>query len=288
MDQLKTLDLKKNKLVSVIIPTYNRPTYLEEAIKSVINQSYKNFEILIVDDGSLENYTQDFESKYENVFVYRKDNGGVSSARNFGIKKAKGYYIAFLDDDDLWVHNKLEIQVNFLNENKKIDCIHSGAIVIDEKGIKTGKIIGALPNKMHKRSGYVFWNALGTWLVKASTPLIRKSVFRENLFFDETLEVGEDFDFYQRMFYKHKVYYYKEPLTYYRDYLSEKRLSIQKNKYIGIEKKIYKNFLEMGIRNVFILNRIAFKLLLSHSKKSNSLKISRYNVKAQLFPEKYL
>lgn len=261
--------------VSVIIPTYNRSKYLEVAIKSVVNQTFKNFEVLVVDDGSSNNYAKKICNKYKNCFYFYKKNGGVSSARNFGVKKAKGDYIAFLDDDDLWIHNKLEIQVNFLNKNKRIDCIHSGAIVIDEKGLETGKIIGASPNKMHKRSGYVFWNALGTWLVKASSPLIRKSVFNENLFFDETLEVGEDFDFYQRMFYKHKVYYYKEPFTYYREYNSNDRLSLQTKEYLGIEKKIFDNFLKMGIRNPFVLNRIASKLLFCSVKRFNEIYINK-------------
>ena len=112
-------------LVSIIIPTYNREKYLEEAILSIINQTYKNFEILVIDDGSKENYAERICNKYNNCTYLYKKNGGVSSARNFGIKKSKGDFIAFLDDDDVWKINKLEIQLNLLLKNRNIDCIHS-------------------------------------------------------------------------------------------------------------------------------------------------------------------
>ncbi|WKD86503.1 putative glycosyltransferase EpsJ [Polaribacter huanghezhanensis] len=267
----------KEPLVSVIIPTYNRPEFLNEAILSVVNQSYSNIEVLVVDDGSKNMYAQTICDQYDNCCCCYKENGGVSSARNFGIRKAKGSYIAFLDDDDLWKKDKLLIQVEILEGNKEIDCVHSSLEVINEFNEKLNIRYGATKNKAHKRTGYVFWNALGTWLVKASTPLIRKEVFVGNLFFDETLEVGEDIDFYQRLFYFHKVFYINEPLAFYREYNNIKRLSLQSNKYIGIEKKIYNNFVKMGVNNPFVLQKIASKLLVSG--------VNRYNL---LYPNKII
>jgi glycosyltransferase involved in cell wall biosynthesis len=258
-------------LVSVIIPTYNREQFLDEAIKSIAEQTFNNLEILVIDDGSIVNYAKTICSKYKNCTYYYKDNGGLSSARNFGISKAKGDYIAFLDDDDLWALNKLEKQVQVLDEMKDIDCVHSSALVIDASGIETGEIIGASKEKANKRSGNVFWNALGVWVVKSPTPLIRKKVFRPDLLFDETIKVGEDIDFYQRMFYRHKVYYIDSPLAYYREYNHQNRLSVQTEKYIGIEKKMFVNFVHMGIKNPFILHLIAVKLLKKAIKKNNSL-----------------
>ena len=187
--------------VSVIIPTYNREEYLVQAIVSVINQSYRNFEVLVIDDGSSNNYAESICNKYKHCKYFYKENGGLSSARNFGIKKEQGTYIAFLDDDDYWKSDKLEKQVAFLENNNEVDCVHSSAIVVDKQSIETGGIIGASKLKAHKRSGYVFWNALGAWVIKSPTPLIRKKVFTEDLLFDETIKVGEDVDFYQRMFY---------------------------------------------------------------------------------------
>ena len=250
-------------LVTVIIPTYNRKEYLEIAIQSVVNQSYLNIEIVVIDDGSSTDYAQEIAAKFSNCKCFRKENGGLSSARNFGIKLAKGDYIAFLDDDDFWESSKIEKQVKLLLENPTIDCVHSSVAVVDEKGNLTGEYYGATQNKINKRSGYVFWNALGVWVVKSPTPLIRNKVFQQDLMFDENIKVGEDIDFYQRMFYRHKVLYINEPLAFYRQYASQKRLSIQREKYIGVEKKMYLNFIKMGIRNPFVLYWISKKLLQS-------------------------
>lgn len=253
--------VNEQPLVSVIIPTYNRPEYLEKAIASVSGQTYDNFEILIVDDGSEEAYAKPICSKYEKCSYYFKPNGGLSSARNFGIKRAEGVYIAFLDDDDYWAPEKLKKQVALLQKNRDIDCIHSAAIVVDENNRSTGNVIGASKNKEHKRSGNVFWNALGVWVVKSPTPLIRRSVFEMGLWFDEAIRVGEDVDFYQRMFYRHKISYIPESLAYYREYSDQKRLSVQAFKYLGIEKKMLENFKAMGVKNRIVLHRIAFRLL---------------------------
>jgi glycosyltransferase involved in cell wall biosynthesis len=271
-------------LVSVIIPTYSREAYLEEAILSVAQQTYANIEIIVVDDGSKLNYAESICNKYTNCSYHYKDNGGLSSARNYGIGLAKGDYIAFLDDDDFWDISKIEKQVKVLLENPSVDCVHSSAVVVNEEGKPTDAQIGATQNKVHKRSGYVFWNALGTWVVKSPTPLIRKKVFQSDLLFDESIKVGEDVDFYQRMFYRHKVYYINEPLAFYREYNNLKRLSLQKEKYIGIEKKMFQNFKNMGINNPFVLYSIAVKLLKSALKiwnevhKSNPANISNFNL----------
>ena len=131
--------------------------------------------------------------------------------------------------------------------------------MVDENSNLTGQIIGASKNKAYKRSGYVFWNALGLWVVKSPTPLIRKSVFKPDMLFDETIKVGEDVDFYQRMFYRHKVFYVEESLAFYREYASQDRLSKKLEKYIGIEEKMLRNFENMGI-NSFILYRIKLRL----------------------------
>lgn len=273
-------------LVSVIIPTYNRVSFLEEAIISVVNQNYYNIEILVIDDGSKENYAQKICNKYKICNYFFKKNGGLSSARNFGVKNAKGNYIAFLDDDDYWRKDKLEKQVKILDTFKEVDCVHSSAVVVNENSVELGKVIGASDSKAHKRTGDVFWNALGVWVVKSPTPLIRKEVFKEDLLFDESIKVGEDIDFYQRMFFRHKVYYINEPLAFYREYNNTDRLSLQLNKYIGIEKKIYDNFVKMKIKNPFILNKIASKLLITGVKRYNSLSTQR-SIKLGFF-EKYL
>ena len=257
-------------LVSVIIPTYNRIDFLEEAVLSAVNQTYNNIEILVVDDGSSFNYAQSICENYSNCKYLYKKNGGLSSARNYGIHEAKGEFIAFLDDDDFWEVTKIEKQVKILLEKSDIDCVHSAAKVVDSNGNFTGQIIGASKNKVLKRSGYVFWNALGVWVVKSPTPLIRKSVFKFDLMFDETIKVGEDVDFYQRMFYRHKVFYIEEPLAFYREHDIDVRLSKKLDKYIGLEEKMLRNFKNMGVNNFFILYKIKIRLARKAFEKWNS------------------
>ncbi|WP_203293118.1 glycosyltransferase family 2 protein [Luteirhabdus pelagi] len=253
--------MNKEALVSVIIPTFNRPDYLEEAIESVEKQTYSSIEIIVVDDGSEKPYAKAICEKFKNCHYYFKENGGLSSARNFGVNLARGNYIAFLDDDDRWKEDKLEIQVSVLQAAPKVDCVHSAAVVIDETGNNTGEIIGASRNKAHKRSGYVFWNALGVWVVKSPTPLIRKEVFDAGLKFDETIKVGEDIDFYQRLFFRHEIHYIQEPLAEYRIYEAANRLSKKRAAYLGIGLKMMDNFKAMGVRNKWVLHRIASRLV---------------------------
>ncbi len=102
--------------VSVIIPTYNREKYITETINSVLKQTYSDYEIIVVDDGSTDNTEQLIKEQFGDKIIYLfKTNGGPASARNLGIRVAKGEYIAFLDSDDLWMPEKLEIQIDYMD-----------------------------------------------------------------------------------------------------------------------------------------------------------------------------
>jgi len=115
-------------LVSVIMPAYNAELYISEAIKSIINQTFQNWELIIINDGSTdatEKIILDFERKDKRIKYLFQENGKQGKARNLGIQQSRGEYIAFLDADDLWVENKLVIQVNYLITNTEIDLIFS-------------------------------------------------------------------------------------------------------------------------------------------------------------------
>src|SRR5690606_6564927 len=101
----------------VIIPFYNNVQWLESAVKSVLSQTFKNYEIIIVNDGSIENLNSFIDNYCNMIKYFETENKGPGHARNFGIKKAQGEYIAFLDSDDLWLCNKLEIQINEMELN---------------------------------------------------------------------------------------------------------------------------------------------------------------------------
>ncbi len=120
--------MSTEKLVSIIIPMYNAEHTIITAITSIKNQTYETFEIIVIDDGSIDNsyfLVRDFIEKNPtlNVHLLKKENGGVSSARNVGLKQAHGDFIAFLDSDDEWLSRKLEIQLSIFENNPKIDFL---------------------------------------------------------------------------------------------------------------------------------------------------------------------
>ena len=125
-------------VVSVIIPTYNHAMYIERTLESVFQQTYKNYEIIVIDDGSTDN-TQEVIKSYENKITYIcKENEGTAKSRNLGLKIAKGKYVAFLDSDDLWMPQKLELQVTLLDKNIDIGlvCTDFEIFCENEEGIK--------------------------------------------------------------------------------------------------------------------------------------------------------
>lgn len=136
----------ENKLVSIITPVYNSEKYIEECIKSVINQSYKNIEMIIIDDGSTEN-SKNIIEKYTESFPFIKyikcnKNNGVWAARNIGIEKAKGRFISFLDADDLYKKNKIENQINFMLNNN-YSFTYTAYDLINENSTSLNKVINA-------------------------------------------------------------------------------------------------------------------------------------------------
>ncbi len=197
---------KKNPLVSVIIPTYNRGWILKEAIDSVLAQDFADFELIVVDDGSTDN-TQDILSSYkENIVVLRQDNKGVSSARNRGVVSASGQFIAFLDSDDLWLPKKLSMQVGFFNTNPDALICQT-----EEKWFRNG--IRVNPKKRHKKlTGDIFEPSLYLCLVSPSAVMIKCSLFEKTGMFDETLPACEDYDMWLRVSCRHPVYLINTPL----------------------------------------------------------------------------
>lgn len=123
-------------LVSVIMPAYNAEEYIAESIDSVVDQTYKNWELIIIDDGSTDNTKAIAKKRAEKdnrVQYLYQENGKQGKARNYGINKSKGEYIAFLDADDLWVKEKLEIQIQFLKKHPKIDLVFSKGYYLKDK-----------------------------------------------------------------------------------------------------------------------------------------------------------
>ena len=193
--------------VCVIIPTWNRVERLTRAIESVLEQSYRDFEIWVVDDGSDDN-TQELLKKHKDRLktLILASNRGVSSARNAGIRASDSEWIAFLDSDDFWHPEKLSRQMEQASERSKCKLHFT-----DEIWIRNGLRVN--PGHRHrKREGWIFQPSLELCLMAPSTVLLERELLDSCGLFDEELPVCEDYDLWLRITARHPVALLNEPL----------------------------------------------------------------------------
>jgi GT2 family glycosyltransferase len=195
-------------LVSVIVPTCNRREMLCDAVDSVRAQSYCDFEIVVVDDGSEDGTADRLLARYgAAVRVVAQMRRGVASARNLGVKCSGGNFIAFLDSDDLWQPRKLEIQMGFMRERAERQICQTEEIWI-RNGVRVN------PKKKHRKpSGDVFRASLDLCLVSPSAVLMTRELFERVGGFDESFAVCEDYDLWLRIAVDTPVYLIPAPLA---------------------------------------------------------------------------
>lgn len=193
--------------VSVIIPTHNRLAFLRSAVRSVLDQTFTDFEIIIIDDGSTDETFNRFNKKKAPVRYYYQPRLGVSAARNRGINLARGTYIAFLDSDDRWHPEKLERQVQFMKE-------HPAVLICQTDEVWTRDGVRVTPRQKHRKpQGFIFRESLKLCLVSPSAVMMRHEYFDLVGRFDEALPVCEDYDLWLRTTYRYEVPLIEEPLT---------------------------------------------------------------------------
>jgi glycosyltransferase involved in cell wall biosynthesis len=195
-----------NPQVSVIIPTFNRARYLAEAVDSVLAQPFRDYELIVVDDGSTDETPQLLTGYGHAIRVLRQDNQGVSAARNAGLVVARGELIAFLDSDDLWLPGKLYRQVEFFS-------LHPDALICqtEEIWVKNGHRVN--PGRRHrKRGGMIFEPSLELCLVSPSAVMMRRELFDRVGNFDESLPACEDYDLWLRVSSRFPVELIETPL----------------------------------------------------------------------------
>lgn len=195
-------------MISIIIPTYNRAERLKDAIESVRTQTYVNWELIIVDDGSTDN-TEGVVRSFDDRRIYyiKQDNRGVSAARNTGISKARGKLIAFLDSDDRWSPSKLEVQKDFFDSNSEAYLCQT-----EEIWIRNGMRVN--PKKKHaKPSGWIFKECLPLCCVSPSAVMVRQEVFETIGVFDESLLSCEDYDLWLRASLHYEIITLPDQLT---------------------------------------------------------------------------
>ena len=200
------------KLISVVIPTYNRGYVIKRAIESIQKQTYSNIEIIVVDDGSTDNTCQIIEgiSEPRIRYIYNPKNAGVSHARNLGIMAAKGDYIAFQDSDDVWRSDKLEKQIKCMEE-QEYGMVYSAF----EREFQDGTVVYYPPKEMpmEKKQGNILLSLLGKNLVSTQTMLVKRGVFDEIGVFNEGMSNLEDYEIAVRIAKKYAIGIVDEPLV---------------------------------------------------------------------------
>lgn len=196
--------------IDVIIPTYNRAAYLERAIQSVLNQTYQDFTLHIVDDGSTDE-TKEILAKYighSKVVIHSQENQGVSAARNLAARNSNSPWISFLDSDDEWLPHKLEAQMKFLQKNPSCQFLHSEEIWI-RNGVRVNPKV-----KHNKGPENLFERSLAFCLISPSTVIMRRDLFNQHGQFDESFTVCEDYDLWLKVLASTEIGFLPEYLTH--------------------------------------------------------------------------
>jgi glycosyltransferase involved in cell wall biosynthesis len=217
---------KSYMLVDVIIPTFNRAQILNRAVQSVLNQTYTEFILHIVDDGSTDN-TDELLASYgchPKIVIHKQANRGVSAARNLAVKNSHSPWISFLDSDDEWLPNKLEKQMAFLKLNTKCRFLHAEEIWI-RNGVRVNPKV-----KHNKASVDLFKRSLEFCLISPSTVVMARDLFMEHGQFDESFTVCEDYDLWLKILAREEVGFLSDFVT---------------NKYGGHEDQLSTKFVAM-------------------------------------------
>lgn len=220
--------------VSIIIPAYNSMKFLPETLASVWQQTFTDFEVLIIDDGSLDDI-KEWVSQIDDarLKLVCQANQGASAARNNGIRAARGEYIAFLDADDLWMPTKLETHVSYLDKNPDVGLVYSWTAITDAQGKPTGRVMKPTDE------GDILRKILVRNIVVCPSVVVRRCCFDEVGFFIDSLRFNEDWEMWIRIASQYHFAVIKETLVYYRQHAnntSKKWQSMQEGYKFVIEK----------------------------------------------------
>lgn len=199
--------------VSVIIPAYNAQSHIAETLASVFGQTYKDYEVIVVDDGSTDETLQVLRDCGDKIRLLTKVNGGPASARNLAIKYARGELIAFLDSDDLWVKDKLAEQVSFLDQHAEVGLVYSEALMFAQEGEQ--KLI---KRKLGYTEAPTFCKLLGGNFIPNLTVVLRRACIDKVGWLNEarSLIAVEDYEYWLRVAKIFPIAGIARPLAYYR------------------------------------------------------------------------
>lgn len=229
-------------MISIIIPTHNRLGPLLRAVDSVLNQSFREFELIVVDDGS-QDATLEFLSRYDDsrLRVFSVPHGGVARARNFGVSQARHDWLCFLDSDDVWRRHKLSEQVRYHHRNPERVLSQTDDVWI-RNSVRVNKM-----KKHQVREGDIFAPSLKLCLICCSSVMMKKSIFDAVGGFDESLETCEDYDLWLRLTCQYPVGFVAKPLVTkfggHADQLSKKFPMMDRYRIFALEKLLQSGLL---------------------------------------------
>jgi glycosyltransferase involved in cell wall biosynthesis len=205
-------------LISVVIPAHNAEKYLEETLASVHTQTFSDYEIIVVDDGSTDR-TAEIASDHDRVVLLAQTNRGEAGARNTGIRAARGKYVAFLDADDIWLPSKLEKQAARLLAHPSTAWTYTDALVFDSA---TRRTICRIGERIHLHEGDILRLLLLRNFIPSATPVVKRTALMEAGLFDEAGErrMGVDWDMWLRIAERHTVSLIDQPLAMIRMHAS--------------------------------------------------------------------
>lgn len=261
---------EENFLISIVIPVYNAEKYLEQCLNSVKNQTYKNFEVILVNDGSIDNsesICKEFVESDTRFRYYLKANGGASSARNFGLDNVTGEYITFIDADDWVDENHLEVLINNIKENnsdmavssiKKFDNVsrfkfrvysNKEKYLLNYNKLNREEFLVILPKLIHASNSY-----------KIAVSKLFKKELLSDVRFDESIVYGEDLEFFFKIYNNISSISYVDEVSYiyrlYDESTSSKFGQLYMKQELGIYKKMYEKIEELGLPTIHYYNTI--------------------------------
>ena len=243
-------EIKYCPSISVIIPTYNRASWLTGAIDSVLNQTFQDFELIVIDDGSTDG-TREIVAEYgDRVQYFYQFNRGPASARNLGIKHAQADSITFLDSDDRWLRGKLQRQYDLMKGNSDVKICYTNEIWI-RRGVRVNQ------KKIHQKySGWIYQKCLPLCIISPSSVMIHREVFAKVGLFDEDFLVCEDYDLWLRVSQYFPITFINEPLIIknggHEDQLSHRLWGMDRFRVQALEKRLQENYLPLDDRKATI------------------------------------
>ena len=276
--------MKRTPLVSVVVTAYNSAQYICDTLNSVYAQTYKNFEVIVADDGSTDQTRHLVTERFPKVRYVYKPNGGQPTARNLGINNANGALIAFVDSDDLWLPTKLEKQVSVFQDNNSAMWCYCDCQNIEESPEIPGN---RFSQDSKPYSGEVLEHLFLHNFIPSPTIIIRREVFDIIGLWDETVQRAEDWNMWLRIAAQYPIHYVDQVLALYRRHAGSKRATTTLDTYLQAHLRVHHNALACNhdrlehLRKT-ALSRIYYKLALTSIKNNARTHGLRYAVQSLL------